>query len=103
MPEICFFQVKATDGTTASPTVSFLGPEDFAAGQQIYNKSTYKYKTVAGIGDAAFEFTTLDPVIYVKAKGHVFNVSDSGLGGTVGSGDPTADIETLARAVISHL
>ncbi|HEX7491296.1 MAG TPA: hypothetical protein VF337_06300 [Candidatus Limnocylindrales bacterium] len=103
VPEICFYQVQAADGTTASPSVSFMGPNDFEAGQLIYNKSTYQYKTVDGIGDAAFEFTTLDPVIYVKAKGYVFNVADIGLGGTVGSGDPTADIETLAKAVISHL
>ena len=80
------------DGTTA----------DFDAGRFIYNKTTYKYKKVDGIGDDAFEFTTLDPVIYVKAKGFVFNVADIGLGGTVGSGDPTADIETLAKAERSH-
>jgi hypothetical protein len=101
--EICFFQVQAGDGTTASPTVEFFTAADFEAGRQVYNKPTFKYKAVSGIGDDAYTFTTLSPVLYVKAKGLAFNVTAVGLGGSVGSGDPEADIEALAKAIVGRL
>lgn len=101
--EVCFYQVTAADGTTASPSVQFFPDNNFEAARQIYGKSTFKYKTVSGIGDAAYTYTTLNPVLWVQAKGHVFNIEAIGLGGSVGSGDPEADIEALAKAIVGRL
>jgi hypothetical protein len=103
-PDTCFYQVKAADGTTASPAVTFFTePNAFEASRNIYNKSTYGYKTVDGVGDQAFTYLTLSQVIVVQAKGHVFSIDGIGLGGTVGSGDPLADITALAKAVVGRL
>jgi hypothetical protein len=102
-PEVCFFQVTAADGTTASPSVTFFPDNNFEASRAIFNKDTFKYKAVSGIGDDAFTYTTLAPVLWVKAKGHVFNIEAIGLGGSVGSGDPEADIEALAKAIVARL
>jgi hypothetical protein len=102
-PEVCFFQVTAADGTTASPSVTFFPDNNFEASRAIFNKDAFKYKAVSGIGDDAFTYTTLDPVLWVKAKGHVFNIEAIGLGGSVGSGDPEADIEALAKAIVARL
>ena len=101
--DICFYQVKASDGTTASPSVEFFPDSTYEAVRGLFNKTEYMYKAVSGIGDDAYVYTTLDPVLTVKDKGYVFTISSTGLGGSVGSGDPEADLETLAKDVIGRL
>jgi hypothetical protein len=101
--DICFYQVKASDGTTASPSVEFFPDSTYEAVRGLFNKTEYKFKAVSGIGDDAYVYTTLDLVLTVKAKGYVFAVSNTGLGGSVGSGDPEADLETLAKDVVGRL
>ena len=102
-PETCFYQVTAADGTTASPSVTFVADNNFEATRALFNKAAYKYKAVSGIGDDAFTYTTLNPILWVKAKGHLFSIEAIGLGGSVGSGDPEADIEALAKAIVARL
>ena len=101
--DICFYQVKASDGTTASPSVEFFPVDTYEAARALFNKTEYKFKAVSGIGDDAYTYTTLDPVLAVKAKGYVLELSSTGLGGSVGSGDPEADLETLAKDVVGRL
>ena len=103
VPEICFYQVKAADGTTAQPSVEFVADNMFDATRALFNKAQYKFKDVSGVGDRAFTYTTLSPVLWVIAKGHLFHVDSTGLGAGVGTGNPEADIETLAKAVVAKL
>jgi hypothetical protein len=103
--EFCFYQVADASGTTASPSVGFLGPGNLDGVKAIYAKDVYKYQALSGIGDAAFSINLLGHVtLYVQAKGQVFSVEAIGFGeGGIGSADGATEMKALAKAIVGRL